>query len=178
MYSPFEVKRMLENIIILVDTREQDTTRARKRIKQMGCPVERVKLSYGDYSAKTLLPDGRTYSLADKVVIERKMSLDELCQCYTKGRKRFENEFKRAIHDKAKIILLVENADWSKALSGEYRSQLSSKSLIASMLAWSERYNVHNIFCGAEDSGKLIYKMLYYALKERLEKEISYELIS
>lgn len=167
---PLEVETALKNMTLLVDTREQDTPRFRKRMNDIGCSYERVKLDYGDYSAKTILPGGGEYSLQKKVVIERKMNFDELCQCYTKGRKRFEREFQRAISDGAKTILLVENADWRKAFEEDYRSLLSSNALIASMLAWSERYNVHNYFCTPDVTGKLIYKIMYYALKERLER--------
>lgn len=178
MYSPFEINRMLKNMIILIDTREQETPQFKKRVDDLGCPVERSKLEYGDYTAKTILPNGEVYSLADKVVIERKMNLDELCMCYTSSRKRFEREFERAISDNAKTVLLVENADWEKAFNGNYRSQFNSNSLIASMLAWAERYNVHNYFCNPAETGKLIYKILYYALKERLENEVQNESVS
>lgn len=170
MYTPFEIQDMLKGMTILIDTREQNTPAFRRRVKDMGCPVERAKLDYGDYSCKTVLPSGDVYSLADKVCIERKMNFDELCQCYTKGRQRFQREFERAAANGAKTILLVENADWSKAFREDYRSQLSGNALIASMLAWSDRYNIHNYFCDPADSGKLIYKILYYALKERLER--------
>lgn len=166
---PLEIKDCLKNMTIVADTREQDTYSFRKRVKEMDCNVIRDKLDYGDYTAKTVLPNGEEFTLANKVVIERKMNLDELCQCYTKGRERFEKEFKRAISDNAKTILLIENGSWEKVLNGDYRSKFNSTALIASMLAWSERYNVHNVFCRACDSGKLIYKILYYALKEQLE---------
>jgi len=56
----------------------------------------------------------------------------------------FSEKFERAAADGAKTILLVENADWSKAFREDYRSQLSGNALIASMLAWSDRYNIHN----------------------------------
>ena len=54
----FEVKRALASMVILVDTREQDTPRLRKRLRAMDCPIERRTLKFGDYSAKCTLPDG------------------------------------------------------------------------------------------------------------------------
>ena len=167
---PLEVEEALKHMTVLVDTREQDTPAFRKRMQGLCCPYERVKLNYGDYTAKTTLPNGKEFSLANKVVVERKMNFDELCQCFTRGRDRFEREFQRAISDGAKTILLVENASWEKAFHEEYRSMLPANALIASMLAWSERYNVHNYFCSPNTTGKLVYKILYYALKERLEQ--------
>ena len=54
----FDVEQSLKNMVILADTREHPNAAYRKRIKQMGVPVESVALSYGDYSYKTVLPDG------------------------------------------------------------------------------------------------------------------------
>ena len=59
---------------------------------------------------------------------------------------------------------------FARAFQEEYRSMLPANALIASMLAWSERYNVHNYFCSPNTTGKLVYKILYYAMKERLER--------
>ena len=62
--------------------------------------------------------------------IERKMNLDEICQCYCKQRGRFTREFERAQSAGAKMYLLIENADWEKAYSGDYRSQMAPSALI------------------------------------------------
>ncbi len=155
--------------MVLVDTREQDTPRLRARLKDMGCSHERQKLNFGDYSAKFPLPNGEWLNLSDKVVIERKMSLDELCNCYCKERARFEREFLRAKNSEAKIYLLVENATWEKAYNGDYRSKMGSGALIASLCAWLARYNCQLIMCKPETSGKLIRDLLYREGKERLE---------
>lgn len=171
-FTNFEIDGMLERLTIIVDTREQDTPALRRRLEEMGCRTERAALPYGDYTAKTVLPDGSTYSLADKLVIERKMSVDELCACFGRGRERFGREFGRAKADGAKVILLIENGDWKKAFSGQYRSLYSPAALVASMLAWMERYGMVPQFCPAELSGRLIYKTLRYGMKERLEAGI------
>lgn len=93
---PVEQKTVLDSMVILVDTREQDTPRLRLRLKKMECPYERQKLDFGDYSAKFRLPAGDWLDMSCRVAVERKMSLDELCQCYTRGRDRFTREFERA----------------------------------------------------------------------------------
>lgn len=49
---PVEQKSVLDSMVILVDTREQDTPRLRLRLNKMECPYERQKLDFGDYSAK------------------------------------------------------------------------------------------------------------------------------
>ena len=167
--TPFELRDSLEAMVILVDTREQDTPRLRARLQEMNCPYERQKLDFGDYSAKFPLPHGEWFTLADKVVVERKMSLDELCNCYCKERARFEREFGRAKEAGAKIYLLIENASWEKAYKGDYRSQMASTAFVASLCAWLARYNCQLIMCKPETSGKLIRDLLYREGKERLE---------
>lgn len=168
--TPFELKDALDGMVVLVDTREQDTSRLRARLKQMECPNEREKLDFGDYSAKFPLPNGEWFSLADKVSVERKMHLDELCRCYCQDRNRFCREFERAEEAGAKMYLLIENASWENAYNGKYRSQMRETALIASMCAWLARYNCQLLMCKAETSGKLIRDILYREGKERMER--------
>lgn len=168
-YTNFEIRRMLNSMVILIDTREQDTPAFRKRIEGFDCPSERFKLDYGDYSAAYINEDGKKIYMNQVVAIERKMSLDELCNCFTKGRQRFEREFLRAKTDNAKVHLLVENGNYEKMFNGTYRSLLTPDALIASYLAWAERYNLQLHFCHRETTPKLIYKILYYTLKNHLE---------
>jgi ERCC4-type nuclease len=167
--NPFEVSRALKNLTLIVDTREQDTDRLRRRIKQTGLSFVRQKLDFGDYSAKTTLDNGTEFDISSSVSIERKMNLDELCACYCKGRKRFTREFDRAKLAGAKVYLLIENANWEKAYNGSYRSKMSPQALTASLFAWLARYNCQIIFCKEETSGKIIREILYREMKERLE---------
>lgn len=166
-YSVFEVKRALESMIILVDTREQDTPALRRRLQALGRPWERAKLDAGDYSCTYEKPGGRREQLPS--CVERKMSLDELVSCFTTGRERFEREFLRAVDAGTRMHLLVENGSWDQVLSGDYRSRITPASLSASMLAWSRRYDFPIYFCRPENTGQMIYKILRYELKELLE---------
>lgn len=166
----FDVQTALENITILVDTREQDTPQARKRLEGMNLPYERQKLDFGDYSAKCKASENEEIDFSDVFAVERKMSLDELCGCYCRSRERFTREFERAREKNAKLYLLIENATWENVYAGKYRSKMSANALSASMLAWLSRYNCQLIFCKAETSGKLIGDIIYREVKERLEK--------
>lgn len=169
--DPFEVETALERLTLIVDTREQDTKNLRRRLALIGYPSVRQKLDFGDYSIKTVLSDGTEYSLASRVVIERKMSLGELCNCYCQGRGRFSREFERAREAEAKIYLLIENANWENILTGKYRSKMAPNALIASLTAWLARYDCQLIFCKAESSPRLMKEILYREMKERLEIE-------
>lgn len=163
-----EVKRILTTFEIVVDTREHPNTKFKKRIRSMGVPVVWHKLDFGDYSARVTLADDSFYSLNDKVCVERKMSLDELCGCFCRDRGRFKREFERAKQAEARIYLLVENDDFDKAYKGKYRSQMKPKALISSVLAWMARYDCRIVFCSADLSGRLIKDILYREMKERL----------
>ena len=77
-----EIQSALDNMTLLLDSREQKTAALQKRLNAIGLPYERTALKSGDYSCKTILPDGREWSLADKLAIERKMSADELASLY------------------------------------------------------------------------------------------------
>lgn len=169
----FDLEKCLESAVILVDSREQPSERAEKRYKALGLPYKRCTLDYGDYAINCTLPSNKPlYDVSKRVyadvVVERKMNLDELAGCFTKGRKRFQKEFERAQEHGAKIYLLIENASWENLLNGRYRSRFNQNAFKASITAYMARYNAQVIMCKSETSGKLIREILYRELKERL----------
>lgn len=166
----FEIDDALKTMILLVDTREQPTARFEKRMQMTGLPYERRKLDAGDYSCECSLPDGSVLDLSRHVSIERKMSIDELCMCMGRERKRFEREFQRAKENGTKIYLLVEDGSWEKVYSGKYQSLMRPSALIASIDAFRARYNAQFDFCKAETTGYLIRDILYRELKHHLER--------
>ena len=171
----FEIEDCLRSMVVMVDTREQDTKRAQERYGRFPCAHVRQALAYGDYAYNFILPDGRRFleysghEVAAPLVIERKMDLDELAGCFTRSRKRFEAEFIRAKEHGARIYLLVENATWEKLLNGKYRSMYNPNAYLASILAWQIRYNLQIVMCKEETSSTLIYEILKRDLKEKLE---------
>ena len=166
---PVEIQAALDSMVVLVDSREHDTQSLKKRLEATGRPTERVALLSGDYSCKCTLPSGEPFSLDKRIVIERKMGLDELSQNFTKGRARFTREFERLKAAGGKAFLLVENGSWENIISHKYRSQFTPKAFLASIAAWQARYDSHIIFCKPETTGFLIERLLYYQLKEILE---------
>lgn len=171
----FEQKECLESMSVLVDNREQNTERARRRYEAIGLPYERCTLDFGDYTFNFLLPDGTSFAdtnnrIVPPVAVERKMSLAELAQCYTHDRKRFSAEFERAKEAGARIYLLLENSNFENLCNGRYRSQFNPNAFLASLFAYLARYDCIPIMCKAETSGRLIKEILYRELKERLER--------
>jgi ERCC4-type nuclease len=165
----FEIKATLESMTLLVDTREQPTKRLERRIETCGLPSERKALNVGDYSCFVTLPDGSILDFSDKVVVERKMNIDELCLNFGQERARFEREFERAKEAGIKVYLLIENDNWEKVYNGRYRSRMTPQALIASINAFRTRYNMQLDFCKEETTGKLIKDILYREVKEYLE---------
>ena len=167
---PAEIQAALDGMVMIVDTREQSTAQLRRRVRAFGCPIERKALSSGDYSARFPLPDGSWLDLSERVVIERKMSIDELCQCFTRERKRFKREFERAAASGVKTYLLIENATIDQMYAHDYKSLMTPQALISSLLAWSIRYRLQVVMCRELATGRLIRDILYREGKAILER--------
>lgn len=166
----FEIDRCISSIQILVDTREQDTERARRRLSTLPCPYSRNTLLFGDYSYCFTQPNGLLTPMSGKFAIERKMSLDELAACFTHDRARFEREFQRANDAGADMVLIIENATYENLLAGKYRSRFNPDAFIASLVAWEIRYGFSVVMCKEETTARLIYEYCKRDLKERLER--------
>lgn len=160
----FEIAEALDDITLLIDTREQDTRAREKRIAAIGWNYEREKLDFGDYSVKA-----GGISFANEIAIERKMSLDEIAGNYTRGRGRFEREFERAKEAGARIYVLVEGASWERIYAHDYRSKFSPQAFTASLLAYQARYDCRIVFCSAFTAPYIIREILYREAKERLK---------
>lgn len=154
-------------MIIIADSREKPTDRAKARYRRMGVPVIHEKLDCGDYSAKCPALD-----LSDKCVVERKMNLAELSQCFCQERGRFKREFERAKARGIKIYLLIENAGIDAIYAHKYRTNMAPQAMIASLFAWLARYDCQVLFCDELNSGSVIHDVLYREMKERLEKMV------
>lgn len=173
--TPREMENVLNTIFLLVDTREKPTEKYYKRIEAVGFPYRRQKLDFGDYSCGYLAQDGLEVLLDKELVVERKMNLDEICGNFTKGRDRFAREFERATQNGAKVHLIVENGNYEKILNGKYRSKLNSNSLLASFLAFADRYDITVHFCKPDTTPVLINKIFYHHIRNKLMKEIEFE---
>ena len=170
----FEVTEALSTFRILVDNREQATPKAVERYKSFGVPFERATLNYGDYCGVITVNGSSIYDTTKAVkpacVIERKMSLDELASCFTRSRDRFRREMERACSSGSKVYLLVENGSYEGIIKHRYKSRYNPTAFLASLTAWTVRYNIIPIFCKAETSGQIIKEILYRDMKERLER--------
>lgn len=170
----FEEMQILDSMEILVDTREQSTPKSEQRYNSFGVPYSRATLAYGDYTANFVLLDGKKlHDISNTVhpfcMVERKMSLDELAQCFTHSRERFEREFQKAVDNNCFIHLICEDGSFEKIEGHKYNSKFPPKAFLASITAWQRRYNIHFHFCSSLETGHLIKEFLYRDMKERIE---------
>ena len=137
-------------------------------------------LKVGDYTIAVQLPNGEVINFQDKVVIERKADLNELCCNFfdkkdAEGKTRLERELDRAKEQGIKVILLVEVDNMhSKILSSKYfrfdkASKVSPASFNAILRSLQAKYNISIEYCKKEDSARLIHDILYYHAREYLK---------
>ena len=162
-WTETELSSKLKDLQIIADSREQVNNHLTDYWDKKKVPYFTRKLDIGDYSAQ--LGD---MTLEKYVVIERKRNLDEICGNLSADRDRFEREFLRAKAIGTKVFLIIENATWTDIYLQNYRSQLTAKSLVASLMSWQVRFNITIIFCAPENTPRLIYQILYYAAREQL----------
>jgi len=165
-----QIKNILDNLIIIVDTREQENSNITNYFDAKNISWVSQKLDYGDYSfGIPALLGIDTMTFQQRIVIERKNSLDELSGNIAQARERFEREMERAKTDGAKTILLVENGNYEKILEHKYRTDLNEKSYLASLFSFKARYGIEIEFISEKLSGWYIYNTFKYYLREHLK---------
>lgn len=145
--------------------------------------VQEKGLKVGDYTICVQLPSGEQINFKDKVVIERKQGLNELCSNLfdkdskdSEGLNRFERELKRGYEQGIKIYLLVEQSDlYSKIYSSKHfrydkASKVNPSSFVAMLESLLVRYNVNLVYCDKKDSARIIHDILYYEAREYLKR--------
>ena len=144
--------------------------------------IQEKGLKIGDYTLAVQLPNKEVINFKDKVVIERKADLNELC-CNLfdskskddEGFTRFERELKRAYEQNIKVHLVVEIADMhSKILSSKHfrydkASKVTPASFYAMLHSLASRYNVSIWYTDKSNSARLIHDILFYGAREHLK---------
>ena len=137
-------------------------------------------LKTGDFTLAVQLPNQCVINFQDKIVIERKKDLNELCcnlfdKKDSEGLTRFERELSRSKEQGIKVILLVETEDMhSKILSSKHfrydkASKVSPKAFNAILRSLQAKYNISIEYCNKKDSARLIHDILYYHAREYLK---------
>jgi len=159
---------LMKDIVILIDTREKENTHITEYFDKVGILYEIKKLHYGDYGLK--IPKNEEFGIISDMVldyaIERKGSLEEVSGNLTQDRTRFEGELWRG---NGNIGLLIENGSLNDILEHNYNTKYDKNSFIASLIAFSHRYDTKVWFSNKLNSGKIIYGLLKYKLREELK---------
>ena len=159
----------IKNIKILVDSRDKSNEHILTIFDKKGIEYYKPEngLKTGDYSVAIQLEDDTVIDLRDKIVIERKNSLEELSTNITKHRERFANELQRAKDNNTKFILMIEGVRWYEdLLEGNYNTFTHKNSYLASIMAFKSRYGIEVIGIDRKYVASYIYKELYYFAKE------------
>ena len=118
-FSDVEIAKILNESVILIDTREKDTFQ--KRLFKEYCAscqikTDEMKLPFGDYGIKVpAMPElGIMRAMYMPFVVERKANLDELCVNFSsKDRNRFLKEQRERVANtsalKLEIIKAIKN---------------------------------------------------------------------
>ena len=142
--------------------------------------IQEKGLKVGDYTIAVKLPTGEVINFKDKIVIERKADLNELCCNFfdkkdEEGRTRLERELDRAKEQGIKVILLVETDNMhNKILSSKYfrfdkASKVSPKAFNSILRSLQAKYDISIEHCDKKDSARLIHDILYYHAREYLK---------
>ena len=142
--------------------------------------IQEKGLKVGDYTIAVKLPNGEVINFKDKIVIERKADLNELCCNFfdkkdEEGKTRLERELDRAKEQGIKVILLVETDNMhNKILSSKHfrfdkASKVSPKAFNSILRSLQAKYDISIEYCDKKDSARLIHDILYYNAREYLK---------
>ena len=144
--------------------------------------IQEKGLKTGDYTIAIQLPNKDVLNFQDKIVIERKADLNELCSNLfdskskdEEGLTRFERELKRAYEQNIKVHLVIETTDMhSKILSSKHfrydkASKVNPKAFYSMLHTLATRYNLSIWYTDKKDSARLIHDILYYGAREFLK---------
>ena len=156
----------------------------RGKKSKIGDPVEyyiqEKGLKVGDYTIAVQLPNKEVVNFKDKVVVERKADLNELCcNLFDKkdeeGFTRFERELIRAKEQGIKVYLVIETTDMhSKILSSKHfrydkASKVNPNSFVMMFMSLCNRYDVSVWYTDKSNSARLIHDLLYIYAREYLK---------
>lgn len=180
-YNKNEIDLLLDNMVILVDTREKKNQHITSVWDKQGIKYKSMKLDQADYSVMiesneetAALGVTRDLYFDDVILIETKRNLDEIAgnlinREESKNRERLEREFLRVNKIGAKLFLIVENEQgMSDLVAGNYRSQYNSKAFIRSLLQYQARYNLHLEFVNPNLTAFIIYNKILCHVREHL----------
>jgi hypothetical protein len=197
-FTDTEIKKLLKNIVILVDKREQNNFHILEYFKKHKRKYKEQSLKEGDYSAyisyndetsKILNSVGiyRDLYMTNEILIERKGSLDEvagnLCSRSAKfdsfgnqiiaenrERERFKFELTRIRNCNATLFLFIEDKNGNENLrKRNYRSEYTPEAFLGSLKSFEAEFKFSYKFLDKAVMGSEIFFTIYYATRDLLK---------
>lgn len=178
-FTDTEIKKLLkENLVILVDTREQQNKHVLKYFDEKKVKYKTQKIDEGDYTAIiTKCPEmGIHRDIYFPVAVERKNSVDELAnnlaeKTDSRDDIRLIRELQRAKTKGIKITLIVEDKNGMENIrQGKYRSLYKPQSFLGRLSSIQDLYLQDTIFTASSNTGFEIYRKLYYGVRNYLKE--------
>ncbi|MBY6948397.1 ERCC4 domain-containing protein [Clostridium botulinum] len=127
-FTDKEMKKILDNMTVVVDSREQNNQHILDFFNKKKIPYKTVKNDFGDYTA--MIPKGTIGQFTTDIyfdrdiAIERKNSIDEIAGNLKEDAARLKKELAHMNMHDIKYFFFVEDKDFHENLrNGNYRSQ-------------------------------------------------------
>lgn len=147
-YTDKELSTLLKSLTVVIDSREKSIDRVASYFDKHKIPYITKALNAFDYTfflpANNELGIPKDLYFDQDIVFERKASLEELSLNLTKHRARFEEEMctSKALYK----YLIIENANYSDVVNGNYKSEYSSKSYLGTLHSFNHKYDLQIVF--------------------------------
>ena len=184
-FTEKEIKKILDNLTILIDTRENSNSHIIDFFNKKKIPYKVQKLDFGDYSC--VIPRGTIGRFTSDIyftndfVVERKANLDEICGNLKDDAARLKKELAHLNKYDIEFYIFLEDENYELNLrNANYRSQYDAFTLMQRIYKGIEaEYNTMVIPVPKQCMGSKIYYFLqarvYNLLKHKgfiLESEV------
>lgn len=171
-YTDKELKTLIDSMVVLVDSREKEgrNNHILNWFDKKGIKYKKKALDYGDYSF--YIPANEEFGIPKdlwfdhEVIIERKADLEEISNNLSTDRSRLEKELSLAPKNK---VLLIENANFSDIIDGNYDTKYNKKAFIGSLLSFWHRYDCPVFFMPDKEYTAIFIRLYFeYYIKNYL----------
>lgn len=167
------LKELLDNLVVLVDTREQTNSKILEYFDKHNIKYKSKALKTGDYSFMIkkcpelgFLVD--TY-FTDELCIERKNSVSEIAGNMVEKDERFLKELNRMINIQD-VYILIENDKLGDIIEHNYKSKYNELSFLRTLLTTQKQCNFYLYFVEDKHMGQMIYEICRNSLMSKILK--------
>ena len=165
-FNKKEIKSILDNLIICVDSREQSNQHIIDFFDKKKVPYVVEKLPFGDYSCKikagSFEGQERDIYFTNDFVVERKANIDEICSNLKENAARLKKELAHLNKYNIEFYIFLEDENYELNLrNSNYRSQYDAYTLMQRICKGIEaEYNTMVIPVPRSCMGSKIYYFL------------------